>query len=277
MRKIAIFLVSFVVTLGILPVTAVPVRAAYNAECDNLQLSDNTWVVRDSYTTSPNWASRVSAFISRYSYAMCSHTPILRPEATGWGAWVAIEGPYESGLMGGNSIIQVGYWKCEDSDACTVSGIPSSHWGEVVYFYAFGNANDVFHQPFSQYLGVATTNSTFDLRLAYPSSGGRRWEFRIDGTLVRTLDDEWRTWNRGKIQVGAEIWNEGDQIGGRPPSGSDAGNKQKFRDVFWVGGTTHTGLSSVIYQTGHCYSWAHWSATDSANWDVWTSNNHTNC
>jgi hypothetical protein len=177
-----------------------------------------------------------------------------------------------------NSIVQVGYIKCQNSSACAYSGIDSSHWNRVVYFYAFGNANDVFHLPSPQYIADASVAvHLFQVYLHYLPGGGRQWEFWIDGYLRAIIGDDWRTWNRQKVQVANEVWNEGDQLGGRPPAGTDPGNKQKFRDVYWYNGTSHYGLTGPVYRSGHCYPWSGWETLSSQSWNTWTNNNHTNC
>lgn len=278
MKRLAHAWLSLAVLLALTLAAVGTAAAATNAECDNLQLNDNSWVVRDaSVAPSGPWVSKVTGSISLYDYALCYRNVAVNPLMTGSGAWIAIEGPHTGGGMGGNSIIQVGYWKCAESEACGVSGIPSTQYGRVVYFYAFGNADDVFHQPHPQSLGLATTSSSFEVALRYLSNGTRQWEFIIDGVVRKVIDDSWRTWNREKVQVGNEVWNEGDQLGGRPPSGSDPGNKQKFRNITWYNGTTQTGLPGAVYRSGHCYPWASWQTLSSAAWDAWTNLNHTNC
>jgi len=278
-RRAALPVLSLAFSAAMVHAMAGTTFAAANAECDNLQLNDNSWVVADqSVAPSGPWISKVAGSISLYDYALCYRSVPVNPLMTGSGAWVAIEGPHTGGAMGGNSIVQVGYWKCAESEACGVSGIPSTQYNRVVYFYAFGNADDLFHQPYPQSLGLATTSSTFEVALRYYANGTRQWEFIIDGVVRKVIDDSWRTWNREKVQVGNEVWNEGDQMGGRPPSGSDPGNKQKFRNITWYNGTTRTGLSSGVYRPpAHCYPWAQWQTYSSASWDMWTNLNHGDC
>ena len=282
MRAVAVAHGRVVITTALILISSLfvapPVGAAYNATCDILQAADNTWVARDSETVT-TWVTKVTGWISYYNYTLCQDPgiPFIRPEQSSSSAWVAIEGPNPGGPAGGDSIVQVGYIKCQNSTGCAVSGIDSSHWNKVVYFYAFGNSNDLLHNPFPQFIAEADNlPHTFEVYLHY-TGGTRQWEFKIDGTIRKVFDDNWRTWNRDHVQVANEIWNEGDQIGGRPPSPGDAGNKQKFRDVVWVNNTVHNGLSGSPYLAGHCYLWANWQTYNAQDWDVWTTNNHTSC
>jgi hypothetical protein len=254
--------------------TANEVRAAYNAPCDNLE-TNNVFVARDQ-SINPSvdpLISWVSGAIWYYNPRLCSFSGGLAPTQSSSGAWVAIEGPFLSGSLGGNSIVQVGYIKCQSSTGCNASGIPSSHYNRVVYFYAFGNANDVFHMPEPQFIADAPTSSighTFKVNLHY-SSGTSDWQFIVDGSVRASIGDSWRTWSRVKAQVANELWNEGDQLGGDPSV------VQSFRSVAWYNGITHTGLSGSVYRSGHCYPWSQWKTWGSNSWDTWTTNSHTNC
>lgn len=73
------------------------------------------------------------------------------------------------------------------------------------------------------------------------------------------------------MQIGTENWNCGDQMGGRPAYGSDAGNKQKFRDIIWVNNTTHSGELLGPRKAGNDYPWSSYQRIDSSDFDVWTS------
>ena len=251
------------------------VSASVNAPCDNLQLGDNTWVAKDSVVpTGGPWVESATSQIWARDNLLCTYNPFfVAPEQSASSAWIAIEGPVQSGLLGGGSIVQVGYIKCQHSDGCDFSGIPSAHFNQVVYFYAFGNAGDVFHLPSPQYIDVAGTGyHTFLVKLHYLSGGGRQWEFSVDGTIRAIIDDAWRTWNRTTIQSANELWNEGDQLGGT------AAHVQDFRAISWWNGTNHIGLTGSPHLVqGHCYLWAAWSVTSSAQYSTWTTDPHTNC
>lgn len=245
------------------------VYAALVATCDNLE-SDNVFVARDeSVPANGPWVVWATAQIGYKDEALCNTTPIIAPHQSSSSAWVAIEGPWVAGFNPGGSIVQDGYFKCQHSDGCDFSGFP---WNVTGYFYAFGNANDLFHLPVPHYIATATSGyHTFKVYLHYLSGGGRQWEFSVDGVIRQTLDDSWRTWTRTTVQTANELWNEGDQLGGTPSS------VQNIRAISWYNGTTHTGLTGNPYRAGHCYPWSSWNVISSAWYSTWTTDNHTNC
>jgi hypothetical protein len=244
-------------------------RAAVTGDCDILQ-SDNSFVARDaSIASGTPWVVWATAQIGYKVELLCAPAFLIAPHQSGSGAWVAIEGPCCDGLLGNNNIIQDGYWVCQHSDGCDFSGFP---WNTTGYFYAFGNAGDIFHLPTPHYIATATSGyHTFKVYLHYPGDGTRQWEFSVDGTIRKIIDDSWRTWNRQKVQTANELWNEGDQLGGT------SGSVQNIRAISWNNGTTHTGLSGNPYRAGHCYPWSDWSITSSAWYSTWTNNTHADC
>lgn len=242
-----------------------------NGPCRDSQINDNSWIVRDStpIATSPNWLVYVQADITPYNYALCTFGTYA-PLATGSGAWVAIT-PNQAGA----SIIQIGYWKCGSGIACG-NGMKL---GELDYFYAWGVEGDIFHQPWPTYISgpVAISGThTFKVHLYYPGDGTREWRLSIDGVVKKYMNDDWRTWPRQRAQIGVENWNCGDQLGGRNASGSDAGNKQKFRNVTWRTNVTHNGDMGVVYRPGHFYPWGYFDQINDSDFDVWTSAHTTN-
>ncbi len=257
--------IAISVLLGAAPVFAAPPQSG---PCNGGQFNDNSWVVRDTpIATSPNWVTWVQGDITPYGYELCTHPDYDPPDASGTGAWVAIE-PNQQG----SSIIQIGYWKCGAGFVACGNGM---RVGELDYFYAWGIQGDILHQPWPTYISgpVAISGShTFKVLLYYPGDGTREWRFYIGGSIAKVLDDNWRTWPREKAQIGTEVWNCGDQMGGRDAFGTDAGNKQKFRNISWrAGTTTHFGDLGDSYRSGNPYAWAGKQNVGDAGFDVWTS------
>lgn len=250
--------------------TAALAAPPQNGPCRDSQVNDNSWIVRDStpIATSPNWVSIAQADISPYNYALCQ-SGVYGPISTGSGAWAAIVP-----AQGGGSIIQIGYWKCGIGAVCG-NGMPA---GELDYFYAWGIDGDIFHQPWPTYISgpVAVSGThTFKVHLYYPGDGTREWRLSIDGVVKKYLDDNWRTWPRQRAQVGAENWNCGDQLGGRNASGTDPGNKQKFRNLIWRTNLSHIGDMGNVYHSGHAYPWGYFDQINDSDFDVWTSGHTT--
>lgn len=232
-----------------------------NGPCNTLQLNNNSWVVRTVDTTQQQgWVSSVQGSISRYDYLLCSYFAIA-PNVSSSAAWVAIEGSAAS-----DDIVQDGYIKCQRG---CINFFPIN---ELDYFWAAGQSGDLTHLPWPVRIGAADTSSshvfTTQLRLV---NGAYQWQFLIDGIVRATTDDSWRKWNRDRVQVGTEVWNCGDQMGGRTASGTDPGNKQKFRNIVWVNATSHSGGLGASQHLGNSYPWAFSSDINTSDFDVWTS------
>lgn len=85
------------------------------------------------------------------------------------------------------------------------------------------------------------------------------------------IDDDWRTWNRERVELANELWNEGDQLGGT------ASSVQNLRALTWNNGSTHTGVTGQPFPAGHCYPWSGWNTISSAWHSTWTTDPHTDC
>lgn len=125
-------MLALVLALPALGWSAPATRAAVNATCDILQ-TDNSWVARNQSVPSGPWIVWASAQIGYKDWALCNPPWPFAPFQSASSAWIAIEGPHLGGLLGGDSIVQVGYIKCQYSDGCNVSGIPAEKYGKVVY------------------------------------------------------------------------------------------------------------------------------------------------
>lgn len=220
-----------------------------NGPCNDTQINNNTWITRTaSSTQSQGWITMVSATIIRYDYLLCTIF-VIGPNVSSSGAWVAIEGTPTSG----NNIVQDGYFKGQ-------AGILNCCFdnNKLDYFWAVGQDNDLNHLPWPAFMGTADTASShvFTTQLRFVG-GAYQWQFLIDGVIRATASDSWRTWNRNKIEIGNEIWNCGDQLGGRTASGSDPGNKQKFTNMAWQNATSHAGGLSPSQLLGNAYPWGY--------------------
>ncbi len=236
-----------------------------SGNCNVLQFNNNSWLTATADSTqAQGWITTVSALISVYNYSLCNAF-LIAPNVSSSAAWVAIEGEPTSG----NNIVQDGYIKCQ-------MGCVNGFDYEVLdYFWAAGQDGDIFHLPFPVRIGVAdqSKSHTFVTQLRYVN-GAYRWQFLIDGVIRATTDDSWRHWNRNRIEIGNEVWNCGDQIGGRTASGSDPGNKQKFDSVTWQNATSHTGGLGASSRKGNYYPWSYSHDYSTADFYVWTDS-HT--
>ena len=244
-----------------LPAAAVAANPL-SGNCNVVQINNNSWVTSTADSTqAQGWITTVSARISVYNYALCNAF-IIAPNVSASMAWVAIEGMPTSG----NNIVQVGYIKCQ---IVCVNGFD---YQVLDYFWAAGQDGDIFHLPFPVKIGVADASQshTFVTQLRMVN-GAYQWQFLIDGVIRATTNDSWRTWNRNRIEIGNEVWNCGDQLGGRTASGTDPGNQQKFDQVAWTNASSHTGGLGPSEPAGNSYPWSDSHDYSSAKFHVWTS------
>jgi hypothetical protein len=279
MHRVKSVLIAVVLATAALAPQPMTVFALSNvAECDYGELGNSAFMQRSSNVPAGPWIASVSASItnsSNYPWTCQRLDPNRALWASASSAWVAIEGPVLPGSLGANSIVQVGFIKCQASNECDLSHIPASWYGRNVEFYAFGNANDVFNLPSPIGITASLGNRIYNLKLSlhYNADGTRDWWVYEDGNLIWFSTDMSRSWTRITAQTANELWNVGDSMGGV------VGEHQGFTGISWYNGTTHQGLASQPSITGHCYPWGHFNPNPAGAtaYYVWTSNNHTTC
>lgn len=250
---------------------------ATNANCDLFQgaisYGDNTWRQRVATTGARGpWITQIQGYINGYNYSLCHYNPVVPPWKSGSGAWLAFY-PFNSG---GNSIVQIRFWKCGYGPSCSPllgNMVP----GRLQWFYAWGIDNDLTKLPFPHPLAAGPApnyNTKFKMKLVFGSPG--HYEFYVnDQCLKCNLTNEWQNWNTAEAVTAVENWNQGDQLGGRTANGSDPGNKQKFLTISWFDQfITHNGGFGAVQAAGHCFPWASSTVYNSSDWYVWTEYSH---
>lgn len=266
------------VAAGLLLITSNPLPAAasaYNAVCDVNQGYVNSFRYRNAQTgASGPWIVSVEGYINGYNYNLCTlFNPNDPPWQSGSGAWFAFVPGY-----GANNIVQIGFFKCNWAPSCapTNGGLDT---GVLEWFYGWGVDGDPFKMPFPKKLATGpapNANAKFKMQLVFGNPS--HYDFYVNGQYLRYLSNEWQNWNARYVQVAVENWNQGDQLGGRPASGADPGNKQKFQGIYWNNqAATHYGEFGPIGASGHCFNWADSTLLNTSDWYVWTRNGRQAC
>ena len=247
-------------------VNAQPAFATANTTCNLSQgAGDNTWVVRNQPSSSA--VTGAGATISYFDYNLC-RAPI--PGPLGWpnqsssGAWVGI-------VNGGGSIIQVGYIKCNPNQVLGCKNVPAQDDGITIAFWAWGNDGDIFKQPWPHFLAnVTNANHTFSVYKVNRSTCYYSMSMDVGASdfAYSTVPCSTINWTPTAAQIGNEVWNSGDQLGGY------SGTPQRFSSENYTNanGKASLDVHNGPYQSGHCYPQVGFSNSSGQgdDWRSWT-------
>jgi hypothetical protein len=214
-RTLLLGAITSVLLLAIGPLPA-GATAPYSVPCNGSLNAgtDNSFVSREASSThDQGWISMAAAWISPYTFDLCSGTAV----GSASHAWVAIQNS-----SGGGDIVQIGLIRCQH--ACLNPGFED---GALDVFIAAGQGDLIQHQPWPVFVEHADGLAhTYELQLTqWGSPPAAWWFFYVDGNFVSQHDDSWRTWFRDTVAISTEVWNCGDQEGGRDV------NHEKFRST----------------------------------------------
>ncbi len=213
--------------------TASRAFAAANAICNNENeqpVGDNSWLTRQQNYGSA--LSEASADISYFDYSVCEWET-EEPAQSSSGAWPAVEAS-----VSGNAIIQSGYIKCNPYQkyGCLNQDL-QPYLGQTIAFWAWGNNNDLGHMPWPHFLATVpnAVGQYHHFSVFKVNRSTCYWAMTIDhGTSAyhyTTVACSSLTWTPVKAEVGNEVWNSGDQVGGFSGSPQRFDN-ERYLDAF---------------------------------------------
>jgi hypothetical protein len=260
---------ALVATVGLSAINAPAAFATANTSC-NINQTDNTWIVR---TQGSDVVSSAGAYISYFDYNLCNASPLppLWPIQSSSGAWAGI-------INGsGSNIIQVGYIKCNSSQIAGCKNFPVQDDNITVAFWAWGVNGDPFHQPWPHFLATVT-NAYHYFRVFLVNRGSCYYAMSMDqgasGYIYATVPCDSIPWTPNAAQIGNEVWNSGDQLGGW------SGTPQHYFGETFTDQNGQETFTNLPQKSGHCYPQADFSSSSGQGdeWRSWTYvTNHNPC